>query len=365
MAPVVTVTKVLKKQKLLYDKHSIKEHDTKDTLLENCDSKSVAAHRAVDYYDEALPKNDPKFLAPVRRWEKRMGFLTPLRWINIIVISLFHIITVASTAYIFIMGEGPKWQTNLFELTLGGVSGFGVTAGAHRYWTHRAFKATTPLRIIFMLCFSLSGQNNIFNWVRDHRVHHKRSETIADPHDARRGFFFAHVGWLLMKKHPLVVKEGNQLDMSDIINDPVVKFHTKYFNFFKITLCLILPSITKVLLWNETWKAAIVSTLVRYLSSVNFTWSVNSFAHLWGNRPYDKHIMPVESWKVSFFAMGEGWHNYHHTFPWDYKAAELSYFLNVTTMYIDLFAALGWAYDLKKASPSLIEAIVKKRGYKS
>lgn len=74
--------------------------------------------------------------------------------------------------------------------------------------------------------------------------------------------------------------------------------------------------------------------------------------------------MPMENWKVSIFAMGEGWHNYHHTFPWDYKAAELSYFLNITTMYIDLFARIGWAYDLKKASPSLIEAIVKKKGYK-
>ncbi|CAH2245039.1 acyl-CoA Delta(11) desaturase-like [Pararge aegeria] len=359
MAPAITVTKVLTKQKMLYNNYSPKEHDAKD-----CITNGFEPHKTIDYYDEALPKNDPKFLAPVRRWEKRVGFLTPLRWINIIVISLFHIITLAYCVHLLLSGALPKWQTVLFETFLGGVSGFGVTAGAHRYWTHRSFKATTPLKIIFMLCFALSGQNNMFNWVRDHRVHHKRSETIADPHDARRGFFFAHVGWLLMKKHPLVVKEGNQLDMSDILNDPVVQFHSKYFYFFKLTMCIILPTILKVLLWNEIWKFAIATTFFRYLLSVNFTWSVNSFAHLWGNKPYDKNIMPVESWKVSFFAMGEGWHNYHHTFPWDYKAAELSYFLNVTTMYIDLFAALGWAYDLKKASPSLIDAIVKKKGQK-
>lgn len=65
------------------------------------------------------------------------------------------------------------------------------------------------------------------NWVRDHRVHHKLSETTADPHDARRGFFFAHVGWLMMKKHPHVISEGNKIDMSDVVNDPVVQFHTR------------------------------------------------------------------------------------------------------------------------------------------
>ncbi|XP_039751333.1 acyl-CoA Delta(11) desaturase-like [Pararge aegeria] len=365
MAPAVTVTRVLATQKPIYDNYIIREHNINNILRDNCKNNDVAAHKVLDYYDEALPKNDPKFLAPLRKWEKRMGFVTPLRWINIIGVLLFHLITLLYLLYQFVMGEWPTWQSYLLESFLGGVSGFGVTAGAHRYWTHRSFKATTPLRIILMLCFSVSGQNQIFNWVRDHRVHHKMSETLADPHNAQRGFFFAHVGWFLMKKHPITVNEGNKLDMSDILDDPLVKFHSKYFNFFKITLCFILPTLTKIILWNETWKGAIGTTLIRYLLSVNFTWSVNSFAHLWGNRPYDRNIMPAESWKVSFVAMGEGWHNYHHTFPWDYKAAELSYFLNVTTMYIDLFAALGWAYDLKKASPSLIEAIVRKRGLKN
>lgn len=72
--------------------------------------------------------------------------------------------------------------------------------------------------------------------------------------------------------------------------------------------------------------------------------------------------MPVENWGVSVVAMGEGWHNYHHTFPWDYKAAELAYSINVTTMILDLFAKIGWAYDMKQASPSLIQAVINNRG---
>lgn len=111
---------------------------------------------------------------------------------------------------------------------MGGIGGFGVTGGAHRLWSHRAYKAKTPLRVILMLCFSLSGQNTLYDWVRDHRVHHKFSETDADPHNSNRGFFFAHVGWLMMHKHPEVIKKGNMLDMKDILDDPVVQFHQKY-----------------------------------------------------------------------------------------------------------------------------------------
>lgn len=70
-------------------------------------------------------------------------------------------------------------------------------------------------------------KNDIYEWSRDHRVHHKFSETDADPHNARRGFFFAHVGWLLCKKHPEVIRRGKTIDMSDVLQDPIVAFQRK------------------------------------------------------------------------------------------------------------------------------------------
>lgn len=72
-----------------------------------------------------------------------------------------------------------------------------------------------------------SFQNSIYDWVRDHRVHHKFSETDADPHNSKRGFFFSHVGWLMQKKHPEVISKGKLVDLSDITNDPYLAFHTK------------------------------------------------------------------------------------------------------------------------------------------
>jgi stearoyl-CoA desaturase (delta-9 desaturase) len=70
-------------------------------------------------------------------------------------------------------------------------------------------------------------QNDIIEWARDHRVHHKFSETDADPHNAHRGFFFSHIGWLLVRKHPSVKEKGKGIDLSDLLNDPVCAMQRK------------------------------------------------------------------------------------------------------------------------------------------
>lgn len=282
-------------------------------------------------------------------------------WINVVSITLFHALAVYCFWNYFMI---TKFQTYLWSFVVGIIGGFGVTAGAHRYFTHRAFKAKLPLKIILILCYTVSGQNSIPDWVRDHRVHHKFSETDADPHNANRGFFFSHVGWLMQRKHPEVYRRGKTVDMSDIYNDPLVQFHTKHFLLLKMLLCFIIPVLLAVYAWNENWIQAIGSlAIVRYVLNLNFTWSVNSVAHIWGGKPYDKRIQPTQNALVSIVALGEGWHNYHHVFPWDYKAAEIGgYPLNITTMFLDMFAKIGWAYDLKTPSKQLIQQVALSHG---
>ncbi|XP_065212583.1 acyl-CoA Delta-9 desaturase-like [Planococcus citri] len=282
-------------------------------------------------------------------------------WLNVFFITLFHLIA----AYTFIIYvTKAKFLTIFWGIFVGEVGGFGITAGVHRLWAHRSYKAKLPLKIFLLFCYTVAGQNDVHEWVRDHRVHHKFSETDADPHNSNRGLFFSHVGWLMMKKHPDVSIKGKTVDMSDIQNDPLITFHTKYFLYFKILCCFILPVLVPLYVWNETWRISFCSQVfIRYVINLNFTWSVNSLAHKWGSKPYDKTIKPSENLAVCIMAMGEGYHNYHHVFPWDYRAAELgNYMFNVTTLGIDFFAKIGWAYDLKKPSKELVEQVIHKRG---
>ncbi|XP_057336466.1 acyl-CoA Delta-9 desaturase-like [Microplitis mediator] len=304
-----------------------------------------------------------EFLEDKSRLKKKMWyeFQTKLVWKPVIFMTVLHLVSL----YYFV--TFPYWQqlgVFMFAFIISSFANFGVTAGAHRLWTHRAYKAKTPLRIILAVFFYMAGQNSIHYWVRDHRVHHKYTDTPADPHDNTRGFWFSHVGWLVMKRRPEVFQRGKKIDMSDILNDPVVQFFDRHSFIFTILLTIVLPIVIPVYIFGHSWKWTIIAQIfMRYPWCLNATWSVNSFAHMFGYHSYDKNIRPAENIFVSFVAAGEGWHNYHHTFPWDYKTSEFkSFFFNNTTNWIDLFAKIGWAYDLRQASPELIKLTAERRG---
>lgn len=284
------------------------------------------------------------------------------KWLNVISITLFHIYSIYALIVILFF-ENTKGMTFWWLYITSLFAGFGVTAGVHRLWCHRSYKARISFRIFLAFCFSIAGQNTIFDWVRDHRVHHKYSDTDADPHNVKRGFWFSHVGWLMMTKHKDVIEKGRCIVMDDVVNDPVVKYHTKFFIPLKILMCFVLPTMVPIYMWDETVYIAILSQVfVRYALTLNFTWLVNSAAHMWGNKPYNKDIPPSDNRIVSFFAIGEGWHNYHHVFPYDYKTAELGYSLNLTAFFLDLFAYFGLVYGRKQPSKKYIEAIAIERG---
>ncbi|KAL1492048.1 hypothetical protein ABEB36_012547 [Hypothenemus hampei] len=256
-----------------------------------------------------------------------------------------------------------KWQTLLFAFVTVVASGFGITAGAHRLWSHRAYKAKWPLRLLLLFLFTIAGQRHVYVWALDHRVHHKYSETDADPHNANRGFFFSHVGWLVLTPHPLVVEKRKKVDMSDLESDPFVMWQKRLYPLLFFLFAILMPVGVPIYFWNETlWDSFWINFNVRFCTTLNIAFFVNSVAHMWGQKPYDKYISPVENLAVSIAALGEGWHNFHHVFPWDYKTGELGNRWNPSTKFIDFFAKLGWAYDLKSVSKEMIARRAKRSG---
>ena len=113
-----------------------------------------------------------------------------IKWLNVTLLTALHL---AALYGLYLLLFEAQLITVVFWYLLGALSGMGVTAGAHRLWSHRAYRATTACRTLLMLLNCIAGQNDLFVWCRDHRLHHRATETEADPHDARRGFFFAHM----------------------------------------------------------------------------------------------------------------------------------------------------------------------------
>merc|ERR1712048_614892 len=245
-----------------------------------------------------------------------------------------------------------KRQTIVMFFVLYICSGLGITAGAHRLWAHKSYQAGFPLRFVLMIFNSIANQGTIFHWARDHRLHHKYSDTPADPHDANRGFWFSHVGWLLTKKNSAVIKCGRDINISDLYADHVVMFQKKADPFWNLFWCFGFPGFL-ALLWGDTiWNGFLVGGVFRYCCMLNATWAVNSVVHAFGNRPYNASHATTENGWVSLFALGEGWHNWHHSFSWDYATSELGALqqFNPTKVFIDVMAFFGLAWDRKRAS---------------
>ncbi|XP_029328189.1 acyl-CoA desaturase 4 isoform X1 [Mus caroli] len=280
-------------------------------------------------------------------------------WRNIIFMALLHV----GALYGITLVPSCKVYTWLLGVFYNVVAGLGITAGAHRLWSHRTYKARLPLRIFLIMANTMAFQNDVYEWARDHRAHHKFSETHADPHNSRRGFFFSHVGWLLVRKHPAVKEKGKNLDMSDLKAEKLVMFQRRYYKLAVMLIFIILPTLVPWYLWGETFQHSLcVSNFLRYAVLLNFTWLVNSAAHLYGYRPYDRGIGARENPFVSMASLGEGFHNYHHTFPYDYSVSEYRWHINFTTFFIDCMAALGLAYDRKKVSKAVVLARIKRTG---
>lgn len=267
---------------------------------------------------------------------------------------LIYITLVHVGAFVGIMTiTSCMWQTLLWAFLLWPITGFAITGGVHRLWSHRSYKANDLYRFVVMLANSCANQGTIYHWARDHRVHHKHSETDADPHNATRGFFFAHMGWLLVKKHPDVVKAGRELDFSDLENDWTVMLQKKCDPWGTLFMCFVAPAWLASSVWGEQfWNAFYVAGALRYVYVLHMTWLVNSAAHLYGDHPYDPSSWPAENPLVSLGALGEGWHNWHHKYPFDYAASEfgVSSQFNPTKMIIDICAFLGMVSERKRAT---------------
>merc|ERR1719356_2127475 len=130
-----------------------------------------------------------------------------IKWTSSIYMLIIHSLALAALARI----PQCSKETLVFAYLLWPISGFGITVGVHRLWSHRSYEAGFIARVLLMFMNCIANQGSIYDWCRDHRVHHKYSET--DPHNAKRGFFFAHMGWLFVKKHPDVGKAGKEMDL--------------------------------------------------------------------------------------------------------------------------------------------------------
>lgn len=223
-----------------------------------------------------------------------------------------------------------------------------ITAGYHRLYAHKAYK-TWPIVEFFLLFFGASSaQQSALKWAALHRQHHRYTDTERDPYNINKGFFHAHMGWLLFWKY------GADYDsVKDLAQSALVRHQHKHFQYWTLLAGVVTPVLIGAL--YGSWLGGLLFGVGARLSCVyQSTFFINSFAHSFGNTPYQKDISARDNWIGALLTNGEGYHNFHHRFPSDYRNGYRWYHWDPTKWFIRLLAVLGLNWDLKMTPESSI-----------
>jgi len=291
--------------------------------------------------------HDPKKIHITETPMTRTNWYKHVNWLNVTLIlgiPLYGCIQAIWTPL--------RLQTALFAVVYYFWTGLGITAGYHRLWAHTSYSATLPLRIFLAAVGGGAVEGSIRWWSRDHRAHHRYTDTDKDPYSVRKGLAYSHIGWMIMKQNP---KRIGRTDISDLNEDPVVVWQHRHYLKVVLLMGLIFPTLVCGLLWNDWYGGFIYGGILRIFFVQQATFCVNSLAHWLGDQPFDDRNSPRDHVITAFVTLGEGYHNFHHEFPSDYRNAIEWHQYDPTKWSIWVWKQLGLASNLKEFRANEIE----------
>ena len=277
----------------------------------------------------------------------------PLIWLNI------TIFTITFTAALVLV----PWRgfTHGFELSewltfvgLAFYSGLSITAGYHRLWSHKAYKANAVVRFFYALGGALALQNSALHWSSDHRIHHKHVDNNdKDPYSAKMGFWYSHIGWMLREYQASRYHDYN--NVRDLQKDKIVMWQHKHYLLLSMLMNFGLPAL---LGWlnGDIVSMLLMAGVLRLVVVHHCTFFINSLAHIWGSQPYTNKNTARDNGILAVLTYGEGYHNFHHIFENDYRNGIRWWHYDPTKWLIKALSYVGLAKDLRKVPQERIEA---------
>jgi len=234
----------------------------------------------------------------------------------------------------------------------------GGTVGAHRYFSHRSFRASPGLKI-FLIIFGSMGNGSVFTWAAYHRRHHQFSDEPEDVHSPfkydrgtiltrLKNVYHSHIGWIFAPERPVYERY-----IPDWLKDKTAVRFDALSNLWTL-IGFFYPALLGFLFTGGTAEGALMGFLYGMFSLFcvhNIILCINSLCHLVGRKKYETSDQSRNNLFVSIFCFGEGWHNNHHAFP---SVARFGFDPNqydIGFYFIKLMERLGFASHVKE-SPS-------------
>ena len=231
-------------------------------------------------------------------------------------------------------------------------TGLSITAGYHRLWAHKAYDTHPIVKYFLLLGATLAVQSSAFDWCSGHRSHHRHvDDEFEDPYSARRGFWFSHMDWML---HKYPSGQYDYKNIPDLKKDKILTLQHKYYGFWVILTNVVVVGAVGLLI-NDVLGAFLIVGLLRMVLTHHCTFFINSLCHMFGSRPYTDTNTARDNAILALFTWGEGYHNYHHYFQYDYRNGVKWWQYDPTKWLIALLSKIGLAKDLKRVDDLTIK----------
>lgn len=271
-----------------------------------------------------------------------------VQWLNLVFLLGTLLIALIGTPW-YILKVGLGWPETLTFLILYLFVGLSVTAGYHRLFAHKTYQAAWPVRLFFLIFGAGALENSILNWAADHRVHHAHVDEERDPYNITKGFWWAHIGWIFFK----IAEPVPKTVVRDLEEDPLVVWQDKYYALIGLGTAVGIPLVVGLLTGNVL-GCLLIGGVLRIVASHHTTFFINSLCHMIGRRPYSTEHSARDSGIMAIFAFGEGYHNYHHSFPFDYRNGVKVWQFDPAKWIIWTLARVGLARDLRRAPEAAV-----------
>jgi stearoyl-CoA desaturase (delta-9 desaturase) len=221
---------------------------------------------------------------------------------------------------------------------------FFVTAGYHRYFSHRSFKTSRVFQFVIAFMAMTSSQKGVLWWAAHHRHHHRHSDQELDLHSPTLfGFFWSHVGWIISDKY-----NDTRLEyIGDFAKFPELRWLNKYH--------LVPPVTLGAALWLiGGWPLFIWGFCLSTVLLWHDTFTINSLSHLFGSRRYETTDTSRNNWLLALLTLGEGWHNNHHHFMASARQGFFWWEIDITYYTLKVLSWFGIVWDLRKVPVHLL-----------
>ncbi len=267
----------------------------------------------------------------------------PVVWGNLAFLTLLPIATVVAVPW-YLLTRGASWVEIAACAGMWVATGLSITAGYHRLFTHRAYDAPAAVRAVFAVVGAAAYENSVISWAAAHRYHHRHVDTDDDPYNAQEGFWYSHMGWIMVEGP----KHDDTANVPDLWKDPILRWQHRH-PILIGTVFNLAATVLLGLLSGRMLGMFVFALLLRLVLTQHFTFLINSAAHMWGAQPYSSAHSARDNWLLSFFTFGEGYHNYHHSFQADYRNGPRLTNWDPSKWLIWTLARLGLASNLRRS----------------